>query len=670
MNQLLINTFAYEHPIAPFCIPADGMEVFELGGFSFQFAECSQVNAAFSKELHTTLAAVTADIPKAIAAGLLAGYNEGGRIAINFSAVGICRNGIPSGSFDYFEDKTAAHSHFNKDGLEYALDFFGNITYQDEWVGINGYLKPPYDRQPVFMVRIYRKFNAAALDWRNYRFTSIEEAAQVHPLQVKHLQLLNPQFEALPEAVFAFENLEYLTLTASAIGWQEPQPLPLCTISERIGNLACLKSICINHTSLRSLPAGLARLQQLEHLNFSHCELETIPAAIWQLPRLRHLLLDHNRLGCIPDNICLPEISLIDVRCNCLSSLPEALVQQPRLGSLRAQENPLQSLPVAFNAFDGLEISLTDKNRLLDNRYPGADGSGSVEWDDSVYFIGNDEKLFAPIDDIIRQLRLTPHKKALRALLKRAVVFRQTEPEDYQSVGNHRFGGKPDLPAAIAWPEFYSHYHAKNCKYEFLAQINCDRLAPLQNYLPRHGSLFFFLSSMHDVGQSTNYAPANVIYVPDNAALQSGRRFEVGEADFFELMNGQYSPYKASATVSASAPYFYAATQNAFQFLEKAAGLFADTAQMEDMYRFEDAVENINITDHAINAYGFTQNEAPELQAALKRRGNPEDWMILLQLKSRGDFQWGDAGDLFFVAHKSDVAKGDFSNVFVTLEGG
>jgi len=30
--------------------------------------------------------------------------------------------------------------------------------------------------------------------------------------------------------------------------------------------------------------------------------------------------------------------------------------------------------------------------------------------------------------------------------------------------------------------------------------------------------------------------------------------------------------------------------------------------------------------------------------------------------------QWGDAGDLFFVIHKSDLAKGDFSNVFITME--
>ncbi|MET3877721.1 DUF1963 domain-containing protein [Chitinophaga sp. OAE865] len=32
------------------------------------------------------------------------------------------------------------------------------------------------------------------------------------------------------------------------------------------------------------------------------------------------------------------------------------------------------------------------------------------------------------------------------------------------------------------------------------------------------------------------------------------------------------------------------------------------------------------------------------------------------------DFQWGDAGDLFFVIRKSDLAKKDFRKVYVTLE--
>ena len=69
-----------------------------------------------------------------------------------------------------------------------------------------------------------------------------------------------------------------------------------------------------------------------------------------------------------------------------------------------------------------------------------------------------------------------------------------------------------------------------------------------------------------------------------------------------------------------------------------------------------------------MNNHGFTQHEAPELQASLALKGNPEDWVILLTVTSSGDMQWGDAGDIFYVIHKSDLAKQNFRKVFVTLE--
>jgi uncharacterized protein YwqG len=69
-----------------------------------------------------------------------------------------------------------------------------------------------------------------------------------------------------------------------------------------------------------------------------------------------------------------------------------------------------------------------------------------------------------------------------------------------------------------------------------------------------------------------------------------------------------------------------------------------------------------------MHCYGFTQNESPELQAALTYRGKPEDWVILLKVGSEGDFMWGDAGELFYVIHKSDLLKRDFSKVFITIE--
>ena len=88
----------------------------------------------------------------------------------------------------------------------------------------------------------------------------------------------------------------------------------------------------------------------------------------------------------------------------------------------------------------------------------------------------------------------------------------------------------------------------------------------------------------------------------------------------------------------------------------------------DDLYMvFEEALSEKNEADYKVNSYGFSQHQYPEYEASLTLRGNPEDWVILLEVASRGDFQWGDAGDLFFVIHKSDLIKRDFSNVFCTM---
>ena len=180
--------------------------------------------------------------------------------------------------------------------------------------------------------------------------------------------------------------------------------------------------------------------------------------------------------------------------------------------------------------------------------------------------------------------------------------------------------------------------------------------------------LFFFFKSIHFFGYN-NQDLAKVLYVDDNDTLLSGKRFELKEDDFFELPNGTYTPFKADAFAAVSVPSFYAHYQNTYLFEGKAKSLADQEELLEDLYEsYVEPVLFLQEFDHAVNSYGFTQHESPELQAALNHKGNPQDWVILLHVKSRGDFQWGDAGDLFFVIHKSDLAKRDFSHVFVTLE--
>jgi uncharacterized protein YwqG len=75
---------------------------------------------------------------------------------------------------------------------------------------------------------------------------------------------------------------------------------------------------------------------------------------------------------------------------------------------------------------------------------------------------------------------------------------------------------------------------------------------------------------------------------------------------------------------------------------------------------------------HSINDYVYAQEEPPQEQAALNLKGHPEDFVVLLKVNSDCGHDCGfcfwDAGELFFVIHKSDLAKGDFSNIYCSIE--
>ena len=79
----------------------------------------------------------------------------------------------------------------------------------------------------------------------------------------------------------------------------------------------------------------------------------------------------------------------------------------------------------------------------------------------------------------------------------------------YAQVGNSRFGGKPDLPAGLAWPL------DDGAAMTFLAQINLAELEPgFVPDLPAQGWLYFFLGRDGQWGA----LPHQVVYFAGSAA--------------------------------------------------------------------------------------------------------------------------------------------------------
>ena len=661
--------------IQAFTIPSNEQNSFKIDGEAFEFdtENCQLSIPEFSKELVLTLRVKTDNVLKWQEKKLLDDYRID-KISLQFSARGIHQSAIPTGQFKIQEDKTNApyFLHLRKEGFEYSLDFFGTITFKEGWVGFNGYLKPPYSAEPIFGIEVYYKFDVSTLDWSNYQYQSLEETQSAKPQEVRFLTITNPSFSTLPPEVLTFTNLEHLTIRHHSNQW-EKERVPFKNLPDNIDNLQKLTGLYINGTELESLPESLGQLKSLEHLSINRSQLKTTPNSLWQLPNLHYLFLSDNQLTHVPSYINLPSLQNIDLSKNALKTLDKALAQQPKLKSLKLKHNPWQSLAPEFNQIKDIDLSIDDKLRLLDFTYLGADGKGLATWDDATYCAQSDSTLVTQINEVIAENNLNDHAQALRSMVKKAIGFTHTIDEDYAKIGNHRFGGMPDLPNSIAYPTFTGWHHEgdKEFIYEFIAQINCEEIAHLQDYLPRTGILFFFLQTVHNIYDSSDQEHvAKVIYHPTITDLKAGNRFDFDEKDYYEMFDKGYRSFKAKADKQNSSPSFYASNINTYYFVGDAVVIKGKGRQfLKDLYdSFEEPIIQKNPFDHAINAYGFTQNEAPELQAALAYKGNPEDWLNLLVVKSVGDFQWGDAGDLFFVIHKSDLAKQDFSNIFVTLE--
>lgn len=207
-----------------------------------------------------------------------------------------------------------------------------------------------------------------------------------------------------------------------------------------------------------------------------------------------YLSLENNRLRALPKRVQLPKLRALNPKGNALTTLPASLAEQPALEKLDLEGNPWASLPAAFNGVATVNLSIQDKRRLLDFRYQGADGQGLVQWDDVSYHAQGDADLRQLVSAVIADNALTDYADALRSTVKKAVGLVQTEPEDYSHVGNHRFGGMPDLPEGVAYPRFSANEAPGNSSYvyEFIAQLNCETLAPFKGTFPAPGCSISF----------------------------------------------------------------------------------------------------------------------------------------------------------------------------------
>ena len=241
----------------------------------------------------------------------------------------------------------------------------------------------------------------------------------------------------------------------------------------------------------------------------------------------------------------------------------------------------------------------------------------------------------------------------------------------------------PDLPASAEYPCYRSMgERGDRCyAYEFITQIDCAEVAHLQHFLPREGRLYFYLSTVEDLlGDVELHYPVCLVHFDESPVDQlvpcSELSFEA--KDYYDLDGPCYraETFLTPSETVLSAPSFYSIHQNESLFEPVLKSLGIDAAAFfedgDELFDHLDATFDAFMPDdaHYLGGYGASQDEFPIVQAANARGGNPIDWQLLLTVRSRGTMHWGNTGDLHFAIHKGDLAKRDFSRVWVGMYAG
>ena len=518
-----------------------------------------------------------------------------------------------------------------------ADNFHGEAILTPSLVELRGVMKPRYrDDAPGVPIHVRRNFPPGAVTLQPHTYTSLAEAAEVAPEQVRRFLLLQgcergtPPITAFPPELLRFNNLEFLSLQ---FGY--PQYAPFTRLPDAFCELARLKEIHIRCSSIEHLPDNIGALQQLEIFCMEYGKLQSVPDSIGRLARLQRLRLPGNALKTLPD---------------CIGHLPA-------LQWLNIERNPFASLPDSLQRIEKVELENSLKALYQDIRYrPEVD----VAVDPEQFLARSSTAHAALLEAACRRHKLQRYLPVLQRLARNSVRYRSTSPEDYAEKGNTRFGGAPDLPPGMAFPLGEDGTH-----WRFYAQLRLADVAELQNYLPREGVLYFFGQDQEQlehlqVFHSTAATESLVTY-----AYPADTRFEDGGD-----RDDRYPGFKAQASATVSVPHLYNAQE---RFSGKDAMLLEiedDKLHQQAYWALQEELCGKRERCHLVNAHVFTQHETPEEQASAAKGGLPGEWVNLLVLESdnRPGFCFWDAGTLTFSIHQKALALGDFSDVVASLE--
>lgn len=152
---------------------------------------------------------------------------------------------------------------------------------------------------------------------------------------------LPPMYGPLPLLTVDFSHVR--TLELDSVIWSD-------TATTLLSNCPNLQSLTIVHSGLEKLPARIAELDKLSHLNLSSNRIkldEQSASAVSALHQLKHIDLSNNQLRTVPDFSAMPGLQVLNLKNTGLNQWPAGLLDKTGLTSLDLRDNRLSEVPQA-----------------------------------------------------------------------------------------------------------------------------------------------------------------------------------------------------------------------------------------------------------------------------------------------------------------------------------
>lgn len=162
-------------------------------------------------------------------------------------------------------------------------------------------------------------------------YTDLRDALD-EPKSVRRLSLRNNQLKSFPAEILTLKQLNFLDLEKN-----ELQTLP-----GEIEILTDLKILFLPENKLTSLPDNFGNLKKLKTLGLASNQLNSFPLQLIAMEKLETLDLSNNRLSAIPSEIGqMKNLKVLVLVYNQIKSIPPELYELKRLEKIYLQGNPI-----------------------------------------------------------------------------------------------------------------------------------------------------------------------------------------------------------------------------------------------------------------------------------------------------------------------------------------